>query len=423
MVVSSVGFVTAVFLGRWCGAGELGAYSLALTIVVLVVGAQMALIAIPYTNHFRRVEASDRRDFAGCCLIQQFIFTGVVTLILATIVLVCTLYGGGGVARTVATTLLPVLPPILLRDFARRFEFAHLRIGTALVMDSFVAFVQIAGLVLLLMTGRLNAASAFLVTGIGAGVGSVTALILMRDDFSFRVSLLRTTVATHWIYGRWVLASTWMAIVQGYLMYWLLALTAGTVETGVFAGCMTVVQLMNPLVMALGNLLEPKAAFAVVEHGQEFLRRTIWRLTALMGALTSLYFMVLLVAGGWLVSMLYAGSEFAGRGHLVSVLALKMSVNAISVPLSHGLRAMNRPDLNFRATAASLLVTVVAGLLLVPTYGVLLGAYAMLLGALSGIALRILLFAQLSTHPHFPLQGLRVAVEVGGNMTTNGKAR
>ena len=48
------------------------------------------------------------------------------------------------------TWLVPVLPAVLLRDFARRFAFAHLRIGTARVLDGFVAGLQIGGLVLLL---------------------------------------------------------------------------------------------------------------------------------------------------------------------------------------------------------------------------------------------------------------------------------
>lgn len=410
-VVSGVSFLSTVFLGRWCGAAELGAYSLGLTIVVLLVGAQMALIAIPYTNHFRRVAETERRAFAGCCLIGQLLFSGAVTLLLASIAAALLLTDRGGNIRVVLMMLVPVLPPVLLRDFARRFAFAHLRMGAALALDSFVAVVQVGGLVLLLMTGNLNALTAFAVMGIGAAAGGLGALFLMRAQFAFRLGLLRTSLVRHWTYGRWVLASTSMAIAQGYLMHWLLALTGGTTQTGVFAACMTVVLLVNPLLMAIGNVLEPKAARAIVEKGHRHLRRIIWRISFSLGAAMVVYFVVLFFAGGWLVSTIFAGTEFVGRGHLVAVLALSMLGSAVGIPISHGLRAMDRPDLSFRGAAVSLLVTLLAGLVLVPRYGMLFGAYALLLGVVTGTVVRIVLFVQLSARPRIHLKGLAGAVE------------
>jgi O-antigen/teichoic acid export membrane protein len=314
--------------------------------------------------------------------------------------------------------LVPVVPLVLLRDFARRFAFAHLRMGTALVLDSFVAVVQIGAIVSLLMTGRLNAVSAFVMMGIAAGVGGVLALLFMKADFAPRVSLLRSALATHWTYGRWVLASTSMVIVQGYLVHWLLAFTTGTTETGVFAACMTLVLLVNPLLKAIGNLLEPKAARSIVERGHQHLRRMIWHLCLALGALMLVYLAVLLFAGEWMVSTVYAGTEFSGRGHLVGVLALSVLASAIGIPVSHGLRAMDRPDLNFWAAAVSLLVTLLAGLVLVPQYGMLLGAYSLLFGVLAGTATRIWLFAQLSRRPHIQLRSLHPAVDGGSPQST-----
>jgi O-antigen/teichoic acid export membrane protein len=309
--------------------------------------------------------------------------------------------------------LVPVVPLVLLRDFARRFAFAHLRMGTALVLDSFVAVVQISGIVMLLKTGRLNAVSTFVVMGIAAGIGGATALLFMKAHFSPRVTLLRSALATHWTYGRWVLAATSMTIAQGYLMHWLLAFTTGTVDTGVFAGCMTLVLVVNPLLKAIGNLLEPKAARSIVERGPQHLRRMIWHLCLVLGAVMLVYFALLLFAGGWLVSLIYTGSEFTGRGHLVAVLALSVLASAMGVPVSHGLRAMDRPDLNFRAAAVSLLMTLLAGLALVPQYGMLLGAYALLFGILGGTLVRIWLFVRLSTRPQMALRGLHPAVDGG----------
>jgi O-antigen/teichoic acid export membrane protein len=174
---------------------------------------------------------------------------------------------------------------------------------------------------------------------------------------------------------------------------------------------MTVVLLVNPLLMAVGNLLEPKAARAIVERGPEHLRRIIWRLSLALSALMAVYFVALLFAGGWLVSVIYAGNEYIGRGHLVAVLAATVLASAIDTPVAHGLRAMDRPDLNFRAAAVALLVTALAGVVLVPRYGMLLGAYSLLFGILGGMVTRLTLFLQLSLRPCIPLRGLYAVVE------------
>src|SRR5947209_1727352 len=47
--VSGTSFLTTVLIGRWCGAGELGAYSLGFSLLVAWAGAQESLIALPYT--------------------------------------------------------------------------------------------------------------------------------------------------------------------------------------------------------------------------------------------------------------------------------------------------------------------------------------------------------------------------------------
>jgi hypothetical protein len=57
------------------------------------------------------------------------------------------------------------------------------------------------------------------------------------------------------------------------ITYWLLALVDGTTATGVYAACISVVSLANPLNMGLSNILTPRAVLALKEGGGARLRR------------------------------------------------------------------------------------------------------------------------------------------------------
>ena len=56
---------------------------------------------------------------------------------------------GPSAMRSVGWVLIGAAPFILLREFARRFMFAHLKITTAIVMDMSVSSAQLTSLVLL----------------------------------------------------------------------------------------------------------------------------------------------------------------------------------------------------------------------------------------------------------------------------------
>lgn len=395
-VVSGVTFLVTVLLGRWCGADELGAYALGFTIVVFVIAAQMAIISIPYTNQWRRLPEGEQKDFAGCALLQQLLFAGLVAGTIAVIAVTLWLFGFRERFNSVLLALSAVLPLYLIREFTRRHAFAHLRMRTAVILDASVATVQISGLVCLFLSDGLTAVTAFAAMGLGAGLGGATALILGRRSFSFRLGMLRRAMNAHWKYGRWVLAAVTAGVLQGYVMHWLLALIAGTTATGIFAACMTVVLVVNPIMQGVGNVLEPKAAKAFAQGGHAALRKLIGRVSLAIAALMLLFCTAVALFGGRLVTVLYAGSEYAGHGHLVFALALYAVASAIDLAPSNGLRAMDRPDMSFRAACLSLLITISAGVLLVSAYGLLGAAYAMFAGAACGMVIRITAFMQLS---------------------------
>jgi len=391
-VVSGVTFLVTVVLGRWCGADELGAYSLGFTVLVFMIAAQMAIISIPYTNQWRRLPEGERKDFAGCALIQHLLFAAVAAGVIAAVGLALWMFGFRERINSVILVLAAVVPLYLVREFSRRHAFAHLQIRAAMALDLCVALLQIGGLVGLFLTDSLGAVSAFVVLGLGAGTGGVLALFLARNSFSFRFSMLKRAMGQHWRFGRWVLAATSVGVIHGYLIHWLLAILVGTAETGVFAACMLVVLVISPFRQGVGNILEPRAAKAFARGGHAALRSMVWRVSLAVSAIMLAFCTAAAVFGGWLVTVLYAGPEYAGHGHLVFILALYAAAGVIDLGAATGLRAMDHPSMNFRAACISLV-----GIILVSSHGILGGAIALLVGELCSMSIRIGAFVQLSS--------------------------
>jgi O-antigen/teichoic acid export membrane protein len=391
-VVSGTAFLTTVLLGRWCGAEQLGVYALGFTIVVLMTNAQGALVTIPYTNQWRTRPQADRAGFAGGALIQQIAFAALMSGALGILGVLLLLFGLHGKINTAVLVVGVVLPLLLLREFARRFAFAHLRVGTACCIDLVVSVAQIAGIIVIFFADRLDATTAFIATGIAASIGGSMGLAKMRRSFSLRLDLLAPSIREHWRFGRWVLASSLLITIQTYFVHWLLAFISGTADTGVYSACLTSVRVLNPLLLGIGNVSGPLAARAFADGGLNRLRSLIGKVSSCLIPVLGLYCILVHAVGDQVIAFLYRGNEYLGHGHLLTVFALTVFVAAFDLPIDAGLSAMNRPDIGFRASVVSTLVVVVGSCLLIPKYGMLGGAYAGLLGQSCGVVLRVLAF-------------------------------
>src|SRR5205823_12646980 len=70
-VVSGTSFLTTIFLWHWCGAGELGVYSLGFSLLVTWGCVQESLIAMPYTIYRHRPVLGTPAEYAGGVLVHQ----------------------------------------------------------------------------------------------------------------------------------------------------------------------------------------------------------------------------------------------------------------------------------------------------------------------------------------------------------------
>jgi O-antigen/teichoic acid export membrane protein len=181
-----------------------------------------------------------------------------------------------------------------------------------------------------------------------------------------------------------------------YALHWLLAVTLGTAATGVFAACSSLVLIFNPLVLGIGSVLVPRASQVYAEGGNAEVRRVVWKTTTFLVAAMSVICLGLALLGDATLQLLFDGEEYAGHGLIITLLALATLAGTFAFAMSHGLRVIERPDINFVARASGLAITLTVSFLLIGTWGIVGVAIARLIGMSVASAAQCAAFARLT---------------------------
>jgi O-antigen/teichoic acid export membrane protein len=391
LVVSGTSFLSTVLIGRAAGAAELGSYAVAVSVFASIMAMQNALILLPFAIQQHRAEHGGEAHAGGA-----FALSGGLALLaaLATAMsaLGLALAGGAAATQMLSWAIAAMLPFILVREFARRFAFARLRTQTALAIDAAVSAIQLGGLGAMAWSGRLDAVSACLCFGFACGVPALAWAAATRREFQFLRPAVTTTARESWRLGKWLMLGQITVQIQSYGAYWLIMGLGGAAATGVFAACMSLVGFANPLLFGVANVLTPKQALAWRSGGSAGLLREAVRNALLLGCMIAAFCLLLAVTGEQLLHVLFHGDDYAGYGHVVTVLALATLATAIGMPASNALAAMERPRAIVVVGGFGVIVTVATMAVLMLRWGLLGAAYGDLAGSAVGAVGRWLAF-------------------------------
>ncbi len=415
-VVSGMNFITTVVIARTTTPGELGAYAIALSIIASFVAVQESLLLLPYSIRRHRPTGT-LTEHAGSVLVLSGTMSAIAAVVLAVVALGFTVSGADKQLTGMTWVLTGVLPFALIREFGRRFAFAHLQVARALFLDMAVAALQIAALAWLAWAGRMSAFAACGALGAAYGLTGIIWLYLARDRFAVVVRQLPTTMRQSWELGKWLMAGKLTAQVQQYITYWLSITMLGAAVTGVYAACMSIVAFANPLVFGLGNILTPRSVLAWKNGGGTSLRRQAIRDAMLYGAILAPFCVVVFVAGESLMHLLYPSGEFAGKGNIVGVLSLAVLATALGMPASNALASMERPRAIVVAGTIGMIVSVTLVGVLMAKWGLNGAAIGVLSGNLIGAAARWVAFLTLVPQSADPAPALRAMRELTGQDT------
>lgn len=382
-VVSATSFVALIMIGRWCEPSQLGAYAVGGSALALLLAAQGSLITRPYTILLHQPSGTPAEHAFSALILSLLLSVG------ATIVLSATAFGlfvtgANPEVVQIAWALAAITPFVLMREFARRFAFAHFKMQHALLVDTAVAAVSIVGLVWLGWSGRMSAVTALGAMGLACGVGTAGWLFLAHAQFEFRLNQVRATLQRSWQLGKWLLSGQLAIQAQGYMTYWLSLVIAGATVTGIYTACMSIVAFANPLLFGFYNILTPRSVRALKDEGTAGLRRQAVRDSLLLAALMTPFCLLVFAAGEPAMDLLFPADVYRGYGHILNVLTLAALAAAVGVPASNALASAERARAVAVVMAATALLNVVLVWWLMTQFGLLGAAYAVLIAEVAG---------------------------------------
>lgn len=384
-LVSAMNFAVIFLLGNWAGLEQVGAYAIGSSIIILCMGVQDALVTRPYTIKHCGM-SSQAGSYAFGALVLSLGLALATALLVATVAVVLSILQLAGGVTAMVWTLAWVTPLAAMREFARRFSFAHLNVGRVLLLDIIVVVCIALGLIWLGLWHGLSAASALAVIGVSCGVGVIVWFALNRGFFDAARLDLRLNLGHSWSLGKWLFSAKMALEIQGYSTQWLSMAIAGPLATGIFAACASLVAFANPLLHGFINFMGPKSAQVFSVHGNSGVRRQAVIDAALLTAMMAAFCALLVAFGDTAIAMLFPSA--AGYGAVLVVLGFASMAGAVGVPPSTALSIAGRPGAFAAVTAAMAVLNLALVWWLLEGWGLLGAAFGVLAAETVGSAAR-----------------------------------
>jgi len=252
-LVSAGGFVVQVTLARSLPPAEYGVFSLIFNALMLLQLVNTALVQFPMSVDLAAATEAKRPSLLGASLTLLMALTlGLAVALVAVMV---------GLNRP--DLIIPGLAFLFawqLQEGLRRGLFAALRHKAAVIGDSVSYLGQAIGAVALAMSGLLSLSALFYVM---AGCAVCGAMVHARFQRVARPSgtRLRVVAARFWQLGGLAsLSNGLLSHLRILVLPWLLAFQTGTSTTASFQAMMNITNLINPLIIGLGNIIPQTVA-------------------------------------------------------------------------------------------------------------------------------------------------------------------
>jgi O-antigen/teichoic acid export membrane protein/2-polyprenyl-3-methyl-5-hydroxy-6-metoxy-1,4-benzoquinol methylase len=395
LVVSGTRFLTSVIVGRVCGPGELGDYTLGFTMYCLGASILAALMAVPFTAYGNYLHGRERRAYAGSVLAHFAAFEVLAAILLGLSAAGMGLLHARDGLTALTATLAVTLPLAFLVEFARRFAQARLEQGSAVATDLLMSAVQLGGLLAIAALGLLSAVTAFAVVALAGAVAGLTWLALARQQFVLQRMRVLPDALRNWRSGRWTLASQLILVVRSTVVLWLLAFLLGPTSTGTYVASETLVRLSAPLLLAVTSVFFPRVALAYAAGDLAAVRQLARRTASALSAATALLFVLFVAFGEPALAMLY-GAAYGAQGAVLSLLALGAVADSLEIVATNGLLALDRSEVNFVANLVGTVMTLTLSALFAPSWGIVGAAWGSLVGRCVTAAVLWVMFWRLS---------------------------
>jgi O-antigen/teichoic acid export membrane protein len=384
--------LTSIVVSRACGVEQFGYYVLVFTILIHTELVIKSLVSSPFTVFANRFRGGRLARYTANTLIQLVTLASAASGI---VLLLTWLLWSAGLGQSLIRPLAALavaIPFTQLREFARRVAFARLKPTRALALDLAVSVVQLLLLYTLWHLAVLHPGAAYAAIGVACGVVAIPWFLWTQSERRLEPRGCRTDWVRNWKFGKWVLAGLTTHQLTWSAANWIIAAKLGPVENGVYAGCLTVAFLSNPLILGLSNLIGPRCARAFAAEGKSELLRSVWSSMKLYTIGMAVFVAGAVLVGDHVLLFVFNDAAYASRQSVLVIVALAIAILAVAIPAASGLWAMQRPKDVCVASVAGLVVATYTTTVAASHFGLNGAACGLLVGSVIETSATLWLF-------------------------------
>lgn len=379
LVVSGSNFLTMALVANYCTQSEVGVFHLAWILVNFIRTANERTLAAPYMAFVHR-DDQDSKTLLGSSLVHQALFAVACCVFLIAF---------GGISFTlpklralgpIVLLLVLSLPWMLLRDHVRAICSAHFQYHVSLAVDCVASLLQVGGILGLAVAGYLTIPRVVMVLGGACLVPAVAWLAVSPREYQIERSAVASHWKQNWGYARWLVLSRSIAIGGNNLIPFLVVFMMDQASAGAFGICTSLVGLSLTFIMGANNFFLPRTVKAYHEVGVDRMMQMIYQAIGVFASALACIVALFLFAGGWLLGRIY-GPDYASNGPIISLLSLGYLVISVSIACSNGLAALGKSKEYLVGEVAYCIVAVTLSAALIPAFGLVGAATALLVAS------------------------------------------
>jgi O-antigen/teichoic acid export membrane protein len=337
-IVSGTNFLTNVMLARFMGLRQYGVFALAWMSALFVNSLQSALIVAPMMSIGPKQEEKDRSCYFGAVAFQELVLVILCFILLFAALKVSAGFFPHAKLQPLALPLAVSASAYQVQDFLRRYFFATRRNRRALANDALSYLTQLPILYLLHETSLLNSATALWVMAATSIFGLITGWFWMEPlqlDFDW----IKAIASRHWKFSRWLSASALLQWTSGNLFLIAAPIFYGPAAAGILKASQNLMATTHIWFQGLDNVVPVETARRLQEDGVHSMLAYIRSVLSKWGGLTFVFAMVMAVAPGFWLRLIY-GPEMVQYGYVLRLYALLYVFIFLGGPLRAGLQAM-----------------------------------------------------------------------------------
>ncbi len=357
---SGISFITSLLLGRWFIPDDYGAYSVAMSIFLLIAGLYTSLILEPLSIYGPQVSFDNKKVYYGAVLLFHIFISGIL-LTGAVIFSYFWHLEGASIVRIMSLNI----PFILLYWLIRWKYYNESNPKKVLFHTFFYSLILFLFLIILKKIDILSPEIVFIYSGLTSVVISVFSL--WKTPLSFRKYEIKIYALRHWNYGKWLLLASllqWLSM-QIYLVF--VATKLSVADSGGYRAIQNFAAPIEQISTAMGLLFIPWVAKRYKDN--KYILNNIHAINVLLGIIGAIYLLFMWFAKNNFIDFVYQG-KYNGYSWLLPYLIGVPIIFSLSKGSQIGIRVIQKPYLLLVSYGISSAFTLIFGPILIDQYGI-----------------------------------------------------